>query len=605
MDSISDYTFNELDDRTTDIRLITLLPDDAHSPIRVTISHVSLDAKAKTPWNHGLLNIAQLTETLPPLWEVHETIHEQYLFVGFDSHHDESKLYTSWKHPGESFDQTLYFPASPPSELIYEALSYTWGPDNISSFVLVETKDGPEKSNRTTSVQKLAITETLHEALLHLRRSDSPRTLWIDAICINQKDASERDEQVLRMGDIYRNAYRVVVWLGPERDNSKNAMTALGYLGQQTVLTRETLSAYPSPDQTEVGWWLFSTELPFAESIWDSISSLLHRAWFTRRWIVQEIQLATPRSVIRCGDIEISWPSFRAAGLHLYTYKYLRAELQRLLGRIFSICMDLTRRPLHDMLQRMQHNDCRDKRDMVYAMLGLLSPALAQRICPQYSLKVHEVYKSAFLANMEYTGRLDLFELCYLSARQVPGPSWVPDLGAPSPTRGVMRSQFSTGYSISNAVYDSGTDILTVQGTKCGQISHVSDLYQNDSGDLLRVCDYIRNWLSRVMSGSHMTQNRTTEEQIAMTMCFDGYLERHPDADAPTLEQWIRFFAPVCDQALRDEVDSLVGPNTRRMYHAKLLGHCFFWSELGMLGVGPPGTTKGVVLSSANTGASF
>jgi hypothetical protein len=37
---------------------------------------------------------------------------------------------------------------------------------------------------------------------------------WVDALCINQKDAEERDEQVRRMKSIYRDAERVVIWLG-------------------------------------------------------------------------------------------------------------------------------------------------------------------------------------------------------------------------------------------------------------------------------------------------------------------------------------------------------------------------------------------------------
>ena len=39
--------------------------------------------------------------------------------------------------------------------------------------------------------------------------------LWIDAICINQKDLIERNEQVAIMGDVFRGR-RVVAWLGED-----------------------------------------------------------------------------------------------------------------------------------------------------------------------------------------------------------------------------------------------------------------------------------------------------------------------------------------------------------------------------------------------------
>ena len=38
--------------------------------------------------------------------------------------------------------------------------------------------------------------------------------LWIDSICINQADEAEKSGQVQMMGDIYRRARRVIIWLG-------------------------------------------------------------------------------------------------------------------------------------------------------------------------------------------------------------------------------------------------------------------------------------------------------------------------------------------------------------------------------------------------------
>jgi hypothetical protein len=38
--------------------------------------------------------------------------------------------------------------------------------------------------------------------------------VWVDAICINQRDKEEREDQVAKMGRIYEDALRVVVYLG-------------------------------------------------------------------------------------------------------------------------------------------------------------------------------------------------------------------------------------------------------------------------------------------------------------------------------------------------------------------------------------------------------
>jgi hypothetical protein len=57
-------------------------------------------------------------------------------------------------------------------------------------------------------------TYKLHEALLQLRHSNQPRTLWIDALCIDQENKDERSEQGKTMASIIGQASRVLCWLG-------------------------------------------------------------------------------------------------------------------------------------------------------------------------------------------------------------------------------------------------------------------------------------------------------------------------------------------------------------------------------------------------------
>jgi hypothetical protein len=81
---------------------------------------------------------------------------------------------------------------SKPKAPYYEALSYTWG-SRLNQAELHVIGD---------TVKTIAITQSLREALLHLR-SGVPRTLWIDAICINQASAGEKSEQVSFMTTIW------------------------------------------------------------------------------------------------------------------------------------------------------------------------------------------------------------------------------------------------------------------------------------------------------------------------------------------------------------------------------------------------------------------
>jgi hypothetical protein len=96
----------------------------------------------------------------------------------------------------------------------YEALSYVWG-------------EAAERNEILLDGQPTSITRNLWTALKYIRKSGTSRTLWIDAICINQNDMHERNEQVRQMGQIYSQASRVLIWLGPPDAEIENTMLAL------------------------------------------------------------------------------------------------------------------------------------------------------------------------------------------------------------------------------------------------------------------------------------------------------------------------------------------------------------------------------------------
>jgi len=73
---------------------------------------------------------------------------------------------------------------------VYEALSYAWG-DRIRGY--------PIALNGLPFI----VFDNLGQALHQLRDTEHDRTLWIDAICINQSDLEERSSQVQKMQQIY------------------------------------------------------------------------------------------------------------------------------------------------------------------------------------------------------------------------------------------------------------------------------------------------------------------------------------------------------------------------------------------------------------------
>ena len=79
----------------------------------------------------------------------------------------------------------------------YEALSYTWG-------------SAANLSEISVNGHAFLATENLFAALTRFRDATKSRSLWIDAICINQSSTEERSQQVRLMTEIYSKADQVL-----------------------------------------------------------------------------------------------------------------------------------------------------------------------------------------------------------------------------------------------------------------------------------------------------------------------------------------------------------------------------------------------------------
>jgi hypothetical protein len=108
--------------------------------------------------------------------------------------------------PSESIKCSLRYTVRSSVEGEYEAVSYTWG-------------DDPHTERISIDGLQFQVTPNLASALKAFRRDESsgkhPRTLWVDAVCINQNDIQEKNQQVAQMQEIYAGAKEVLVWLSP------------------------------------------------------------------------------------------------------------------------------------------------------------------------------------------------------------------------------------------------------------------------------------------------------------------------------------------------------------------------------------------------------
>ncbi|KAF2011841.1 hypothetical protein BU24DRAFT_396444, partial [Aaosphaeria arxii CBS 175.79] len=124
-------------------------------------------------------------------------------------------LYCSFKHPRDI--RLLRIQHKKKSERIeidfdhfgldtgvqYMALSYVWGNPSPPSWV-------------TCNGRRVPVTRNLWEVLSCLQKTGFNGWLWVDAICINQQDDKEKGVQVSMMRDIYKQAAKVIFWLGKQ-----------------------------------------------------------------------------------------------------------------------------------------------------------------------------------------------------------------------------------------------------------------------------------------------------------------------------------------------------------------------------------------------------
>lgn len=116
----------------------------------------------------------------------------------------------------------------------YDAISYVWGND----------ADSPSRQITCSGV-KLAITQNCYNALYTLHRNFGICKIWVDAVCINQKDDEEKEDQIPLMRDIYGKSRRAYIWLGY---GTRESDEAFHWIAQETADYGSILARARLPD---------------------------------------------------------------------------------------------------------------------------------------------------------------------------------------------------------------------------------------------------------------------------------------------------------------------------------------------------------------------
>ncbi|UPX20655.1 uncharacterized protein EKO05_0010881 [Ascochyta rabiei] len=263
----------------------------------------------------------------------------------------------------------------------FVALSYMWGPEAATKSI---------KLNGESFLVRRNLWDFLRQRRMDQSRGTESRCLWIDALCIDQTSNLERNHQVGIMGRIYSRASKVLIWLGPARDDYSRAMMILADL----ILDPETHTVYSPSDLAA-----------FEMTGNPAFAALLQDPYWSRAWIVQECVLAAELE-LQCGPTCIPAPIvdkiFAVRARQFPSRLIVPVQLvdehpKSATGRIFEArgFMNTESRyryivPWGIGIEYWPRTNCADPRDRVYAMTALMDPAL--KISPDYNKSAETLF---------------------------------------------------------------------------------------------------------------------------------------------------------------------------------------------------------------------
>ncbi|XPT04626.1 hypothetical protein M3J09_013702 [Ascochyta lentis] len=342
----------------------------------------------------------------------------------------------------------------------YETISYAWGDPQDTRQIIV---DGAH----------LAIPSSLELCLRHLRSSESALTdLWADAICIDQTNLEERSIQVSNMGAVYWRCSDMYIWLGmpvqPTGSRSPFDMVMHWAEGKHFY-------QYPGFSRSkDSGRWVFH-ENPEYQQMFEMFTDLTSKPWWGRLWCVQEIALC-PAATIVMGTWRVPWATIVGALQTYYRHAssccadasaVMPAKYTYFSDHLLFLLQQSDPTGLDYVFRAFRHKLCKDPRDKIYGLLGLLWKNRPVNLRPDYLLPVGKVYLQATEAiiaqsagDLQFLTGLGLNSDCYHL------PSWIRNFAAPLTTvKASYEHSRYRRYSYYQASAGTKSDLSITDGT--------------------------------------------------------------------------------------------------------------------------------------------
>ncbi|KAI1750614.1 HET-domain-containing protein [Xylaria castorea] len=379
----------------------------------------------------------------------------------------------------------------------FEAVSYTWGDPTPCKIIVFEESNA-----------RLQVSRNCYSVLRHLRNPVETRTLWIDAICINQADIPERNSQVLIMGLIYAAAIHTAVFLGYSTPGSQLLFRHLARTDRLRSLGEEQRAeSLPRP----------------TEKVIRELEHLLKRSWFSRVWVIQEV-MRSFRVTFMCGRDTATIEA-------LTSCLYGNVTQMRVLSK-FPAPLELDHESFRENLKRCstparkiyflaagaglcESTDPRDRILALTPLCGGVSPEIDGLV--DYEQETESIFRKFALLFLQDGGLALLWMIRHPHLREM--PSWVPDwtenrgkshrtLQIPDFFDAYDSNQLSGDYkdfhigSIDD-IQSSAPQCLVISGERYGRIQELGPIIHIKNEDIQTRIKSVRSLIDELESMRH------------------------------------------------------------------------------------------------------
>ncbi|KAH6689850.1 heterokaryon incompatibility protein-domain-containing protein [Plectosphaerella plurivora] len=472
----------------------------------------------------------------------------------------------------------------------YEALSYVWG-------------ETTQDLNVHVAKQPMVVTDNLHAALRHLRLPDRERTVWVDALCINQDDDEEKMHQVSMMSRIFQQCLRCIVWLGTiSPDGEYTLEDSRATFIMITLIADGGPEELPPPLSTPAG----------RQGAARALHGMMVQGnqWWKRMWTVQEAVFPKDKLIV-WETLSIPWETcVRAArGMMKPT-----EEQQRVLGlleqEIYSMDTNEFISPFLSLMMtgeeaatmplfiahRWRYREATDPRDKVYGLMGLFNPTFLPSITCDYTKSPADVFTRFALDMMRQMQSLAPL-IGWRGEEQATAdlPSWALDMVRPEKliNWGCKFWEHWDRHRFFSAAGDSplgletlrDCSVLVLKGIMVDTVTVVDEGIAADERVMVPHAEFIRTTRRRQQLVEDFYRSSGGHSGSAQANAFFRTLL----GDVITRDERVRRRAEDTDEALFDAYLVNGGWNDAiESLQSMTLNQAFIITETGYLGVGPP-----------------